>query len=415
MKRAACLLLVLLCCLTSHAQVFAFTDWMSEDGESSFNARGAVTLSGLVSHGPKQAQLYPRQTEWLGASRMRLLADAETAGWFAFHANALAGFSNRTKSSMSSQGESVGRSYRSRYLGYDGLKDQDLQAVVLVDELSFHLFKDWFDLKLGRQPIGLATTYLYAPNDVFQPFSATAADTVFRPGVDALRITAAPDALSSVGLIAALGYDDEDQPVWRKSALLAHLRTNQAGVDFIALGGSVEKRYLVGWAVQGEIDGAGLRMEGNVSFPQDAPDQAYAQITAGADYRWPNSLHLIGEYNYRQNGTLSHEDYLRVDPQTTNNTDPYLGVHGLAASLAGDITPLLTMQGLVLANLIDGSFLLSPSFTYLAADEVELIAYAMLPLGRRPHENPDALGLPRLRSEYGSYPFTLSFQTRVYF
>lgn len=101
--------------------------------------------------------------------------------------------------------------------------------------------------------------------------------------------------------------------------------------------------------------------------------------------------------------------------QETYLSDPFLGRNYLGVMLKGDATALITLQGTVLANLHDPSYYLSPAIVYSAGDEVEFIASLTIPIGKKPDLMYTDPIPPKIRSEYGSYPFTIVLQGRFYF
>ena len=60
----------------------------------------------------------------------------------------------------------------------------------------------------------------------------------------------------------------------------------------------------------------------------------------------------------------------------------------------------------------DGSWLAQPGLAYAAADEVELVAGAIVASGPRPRA--DTSGF-KLRSEFGTYPNFYYLETKLYF
>ena len=394
------------------ADVSAFAGCESENG--ALEARGAVNVSSVFNHNPDSRILYPNRTDGRAASAFRLLLDADAGEVMAFRFNGYQGFTAATYGVRGPGATYEG--YRTKYLFHDWTGDETTTSAPLaLDQLSFKFFTGPVDITMGRQPIGLANNFIFTPNDLFHPFSAEAVDRAFRPGVDAARVDVRVGDLSQASAMGALGYDGDGVPQWERSAAILRGSVNAAGFDWIVEGGKAEGRYLAGAAFSGELWIAGVRAEGNMSIPIGEAKDLYGQVSAGFDHRWENSLHLMVEYYYHGNGADDADDYLQrlMDPAFV--VDPYMGRHYAGLMLSGEATPLIRLQGIVLANLLDPSCYLSPSVVYYAADEVELIGAAAVPVGRTPAVVLPEKIYPRLRSEYGSYPWTLSLQTRVYF
>ncbi len=395
------------------SQSWAFAEYEGDNGY--FIARGAVDLSGDYSRYQGAEMLFSDRTLGRGMTSLRLLAEAMAGEHLRFDLNVYQNF--RTQSSRSPLfASTLPRDYRTQYLDADW-GSQDVAAPVAVDRLSMMVYLGPVDLTLGRQPIGLGTNFIFTPNDLFHPFSAGAMDTAFRPGSDALRLDWRVGQLSKITAISAVGYDEDDWPSYKESALLLRASTNWLEFDWSLLGGKSRERYLVGAAISGELWDFGVRMEGNVSFP-DEGEVAFAQVAGGFDYRWENTLHLMVEYYYHGNGEAKSSRYLAHVMTGGLELDPYMGEHYLGVMLNGEALPVLTIQGAILANLTDPSVYFSPALTYNAADEVDLIVTGAIPLGHRATVKTSGAGLlslPELGSEYGTYPYMISFLTRIYF
>lgn len=92
--------------------------------------------------------------------------------------------------------------------------------------------------------------------------------------------------------------------------------------------------------------------------------------------------------------------FLRGDSQI-------LGRHVLAVVISSELSDEVSAGVSYLQGLTDGSGLVSTTFTWVASDTFTLVLNAIVPWGTPPEG-----GLPR--SEYGSSPFTLFLQARLY-
>ena len=408
MRKIVTALIALACCLAP-AAASGFFAW--EDGSASVTARAAVDLTAtfMGNNGPRV--LYPEPSEGIAAAGLRLLVNATLLDRVRIDLNAYQDLDAATvgRSFMTS---TVPTAYRSTYLDRDwGGAGGKISAPLAVDALSLKLFLGPADLTVGRQPVGLSTTFIFTPNDLFHPFSAGAADTAFRPGVDAARLDWRLGALGSLTAVGVMGYDFDDRPAWHHSAALGRASVNAAGFDWSVLGGKTDGRSLAGGAIAGEIWRLGVRAEGNVSFPTRRGADPYAQVAGGLDYRWESSLHLMVEYYYHQNGGTDPIGYLTQLGGRDLTVDPYLGRHYLGAMLSGKPTPLLLLQGAVVANLSDPSAYAIPALVYNAASEVDFILYGTIPIGRYPSRTE----YPELNSEFGLYPYSATLLSRMYF
>ena len=80
-------------------------------------------------------------------------------------------------------------------------------APLAIDRLNARITYNRLDFILGRQPINLATTYYFTPNDFFAPFAAQSFYRLYKPGVDAARAEVRLGDLSQLSLVSVLGYN----------------------------------------------------------------------------------------------------------------------------------------------------------------------------------------------------------------
>jgi len=85
----------------------------------------------------------------------------------------------------------------------------DKYARLAIDWLNARYSYNRLDLIVGRQPINLATTFYFTPNDFFAPFAAQVFYRVYKAGVDAIRAEVRLGDLSQLSLITVLGYKSD--------------------------------------------------------------------------------------------------------------------------------------------------------------------------------------------------------------
>jgi hypothetical protein len=92
----------------------------------------------------------------------------------------------------------------------------------------------------------------------------------------------------------------------------------------------------------------------------------------------------------------------------------YLGRNYIAFGIGYEFTPLLNSEMLAIANLIDHSHLLSLNAIYSLSDEAELAVNLGVPIGKKPEK---MNGTPEyeIKSEFGSYPYSINIEVRCYF
>ena len=132
-------------------------------------------------------------------------------------------------------------------------------------------------------------TSILRPNDFFAPFSATAINTVYKPGVDALRLNLSLGTFSGIEVVRVIGYEADGDPTWGRSALLARASTVEWDFEWALLGGKVAERWVAGASLQGELGPIALRGEGHAGFADadgdgrlDSDDALAAPAAAGA-------------------------------------------------------------------------------------------------------------------------------------
>lgn len=408
MRKIVTALIALACCLAPSA-ASAFATY--EGAQASFTTRGAVDLSATFfgNNGPRF--LYPEPSEGVAMAGLRLLVNATVLDRIRLDLNAYQDLSATTVA-RSFVTTTMPTAYRTTRLDRDwGGSDGKIRAPAAIDALSAKIFLGPADLTVGRQPVGLATNFIFTPNDLFHPFSAGAADTAFRPGVDAARLDWRLGALGSITAVGALGYGFDDRPAWRHSAAIGRASVNAAGFDWSVLGGKTDGRTLAGGAISGELKRLGLRCEGNVTFPARSDLDPYVQAAGGFDYKWQSSLHLMVEYYFHGNGGTDTTGYLTQLEGRDLTVDPYLGRHYLGAMLSGKPMALLLLQGAVVLNLTDPSAYAIPALVYNAADEVDFILFGAIPIG----QYPTRAAYPELKSEFGLYPYSVALLSRLYF
>jgi hypothetical protein len=213
------------------------------------------------------------------------------------------------------------------------------------------------------------------------------------------------------------------------AALLLRAFTTLAHVDLSLQGGKVYGGLALGAGAAGELFGFGVRGEATL-FRADRPlpltllpdgqggihqvsviDDSVSFVL-GVDRRWNNKLTLALELFH--NGTAATDDLIlsgaRVALGQAQSLSRDLGA--LAATYS--VNALWSLSCAALVSLSDRSALLSPGVTWSAANEVELLAGALVGIGPRPR--PDrALGFAAPQSEFGTYPNLLWVEAKLYF
>ncbi|MCK5640682.1 MAG: hypothetical protein KAJ19_07790, partial [Gammaproteobacteria bacterium] len=285
-----------------------------------------------------------------------------------------------------------------------------------IDRMNVQLAYKRMDITVGRQPINLATTFYFTPNDFFAPFSAQTFYRVYKPGVDALRLEASLGPLSQLSYIQVLGYaaDSESDTGWstnpdnNRRSDIARYSTVSGNFEWAILGGEVRNLSIIGGSLQGELfDWLGLRAEAHRATPDNPGQPAYNEVSIGIEHRWENSLDIRLEYFHHGSGASRVSDYAVVAPTIVGESS-YLGNQYTAVGVAYQFTPLFTGQCVAITSWLDDSWLLSFNGIYSLSDESELSVSLGVPIGDAP------VGI-QMESEFGSYPYSLNVEVRGYF
>lgn len=388
----------------------AFYEWQSDD--RSFDLRALVRGFGIVYENPENQFFYEDKSDAGAAAIARLIMHARAGQHLGFEVNA---YQTYIPASMASRLGSLGTPLdveRSSALEWS-FSDDDYVHLA-IDRLNISCSYNRLDLIAGRQPINLATTFYFTPNDFFAPFSAQAFYRMYKSGVDAVRAEVRLGNLSQLSLISVLGYERESDsdtgwsrdPDWHRTSYVGRISKTFRDFEWALLGGVVREADVIGGSLQGELfQWLGIRSEGHFADLDDS--QRNLELSLGIEHRWENSLNLRLEHFYHGNGASSVSDY-DITPTAAQGNSIYLGRNYTALGIGYEFTPLLNAEMLTIANLIDHSYLLSFNAIYSLSDEAELATNLGVPIGKKPEGN-------EIKSEFGLYPYTVSIEVRCYF
>jgi hypothetical protein len=389
---------------------------------------GSLRLTGSFLHFDDEPLIFPNGDDALVLTVGRVLVEADAGehvhiSFNGFGELARAPFGSGLGGSFASAG-STSSAYRTRYLGWQFWDQGAVSGQLGVDRLALRLSFDSVNVDLGRFPITYAVTGMFTTNDFFAPFSATAVNRLYKPGVDALRVSAGITATSSIDVIGALGYDpDSDRPSWGRSAVFTRAAIVGAGVEWAALGGKVAQRWVAGGSIQGGFGHFDLRAEFHVGFPDeegdghDADDRPiYGRVAGGPSltFAWHNSV-VSAEYMFASDGASSPAGYIARAQAGYSDDLPYLGQHYVGAVAGMEIIPILriALTGIVSAS--DGSGLAGVSLQYNVANESDLILGVFVPWGAGVRSIDPMAGVLELGSEFGLAPVSAYLEARVFF
>jgi len=387
----------------------AFYQWHGE--EAAVELRGFVRGVGLAANNPNDDFLF-EQDEVLGGGVFgRLMLDVEWSNVSAelHFVQSYLGDELRTGGSRFASLIDAERSDALHWRYDNGHAD------LMIDRLNVQYESDDLRLKLGRQPINLATTFYFTPNDFFAPFAAQAFFRTYKPGVDSARVDWQWSEHSQLSLITVLDYESdvsqptgwEASPNWSDTAYLARLSTLTNYFELGLVTANISGDDILGFDFQGEVfDWFGLRGEGHLRFADEVHVERDAQFSLAIDKRWQNTLTMRLEHFYQRSGARVSEDYQLVT--TSDNNNFYLARNYTAVGASYELTPLWLADAVCLFNHQDSSKLLALYSTYSLSDESEVAVGINIPIGQSPE-------LGQLKTEFGSLPHSLTMEYRVYF
>ena len=283
-------------------------------------------------------------------------------------------------------------------------------AHLAIDQMSFYVRGEQYNIGIGRQAINLAATFFFMPNDFFAPFSAQTFYRIYKPGVDSLSVEWSPGELDSVSFFTVAGYtkSDKTDSGWsegvdsRRNSYLLRYLNNYAGFEWGLIAGKVRRERIIGGSLTGELFGwLGVRVEGHQAEEIDYPANRFNMLSIGLEHRWQNSLMLQIEQFYNGSGVIT--------PSTYDFAKPYPARRYQALGLSYELTPLLNGQISIIRNQIDGSLLYNLNGIYSLSDESELSFSLSMP-GHISHDDDYSE-----QREFSRYPDTISLEIRSYY
>lgn len=389
-----------------------------ESRQEIHNGTSLHGFTGLVigwTNPPAASPLQTDGNELLWNLDQRLLAEAHPTPSLSLAANLLQNL--RATSAMSQYGSSpAGETERSSLLAWRQHQGDDTTAYLSADSLNARWQSTDTEVTIGRQPISLATTFFFSPNDFFAPFGAQTFYRVYKPGVDAIRSETRLANLSQLTLLGVLGYAPgptsangwSDGPEWSRTSLLARITREQDGFAWGALAGTVRDHRVAGGSLSGELfDWLGVRLEGHYADPEQEGVAGGMELSLGLEHRFGNSLFLRLEHFLHGQGYASVAE-INGDLARGQLRSGLLGKNYSGFGAGYEFSPLVTGESIVLTNWSDHSGLASFNLVRSLSDETELAATLTLPFGAKPE--PGSIG-----SEFGQAGATLLLEFRAYY
>lgn len=406
----------------------------SDDGEYSLDAIGSQRFLGAYLHYPDVPGFFPTDDDGLTASVTRLMLEGYLGSVTDYEINLYADLSRTPATAMGGAFATAGAfrtPYRTPYLDWEFWESGSVTGELGIDRLALSFDVSPVQVGVGRMPVNYSVTSIFTPNDFFAPFSATAINKIYKPGVDALRLNFATGTLSSVELVGVLGSDADGTPGWGESALVARVAMVGLGLEWALLGGKLARRWIAGASLQGEAGPISIRTEGHAGFPDTdgsegmddldndgrVADGFHVRLAVGADaaFAWRNAT-VGAEYMFVSDGESDPALYLARANRFFPDDQPYLGMHYTGISAGLDLAPILRLQAAALLNAVDLSGLGMLTLVYNIADEADFMGGVLAPWGDRSAVDEQQSGEPpSILSEYGMLPLMAFLETRFYF
>lgn len=425
---AALLMILLLAC---PLKVFAI--WESPDGSmdigGSFRSIAGVfdctRLPEFYSQGNKKD--YPLQTIF------RFTSQGRPSEFLSFEVHLVQSndFSIADESGVLSASQSSSR-YRALDVTLDWHKDNENYARLWLDRFNIKYSFPIGDLTIGRQAITFGKAYFWNPMDIFKPFEPGQLDRDYKPGVDGFILDIPLGNFSGVAFIGVLGPEvnfisgfTRKDSTWDSSlygsSFLSRFYTNISEWDFSFQAGKVYGGYHVSGGAVGEIGFFESRIEAAyfisekdipVFFPRFGNiSEDYLAGVIGVGRTFPNTF--VFELEYFFNGA-GDPDNLEVSMlrgmhgMSLNMSDQLIGL-----MLSYDILPIFIARFGLIYSVSDRSSQVQPSFFLSLSDEADLIVSATINYGKNPYLYQGSI--PRMGSEFGSFPDIMLIEFKYYF
>ena len=284
-----------------------------------------------------------------------------------------------------------------------------------LDRASIVYSANFADITIGRQAIAWGSARVINPTDVIAPYTYGELDTEDRIGVDAIRVQIPIGVLGEFDT----GYVFGEDFAVEKSAFFLRSQLNALETDFsIALLGFRE-HLMTGFDIARGIGGAGFWLEAayvyaNAFDSENGEAENYLRASIGLDYSFGGVAYGFIEYHFSGVGAGEPKDYLAnlTQPAYSDGGVYLMGRHYFVPGLSCQITPLISLSGVLLLNTSDPSVFPSLQIEYNFAQDIYLSAGGFIGIGKRPETEDDET---QFRSEFGGYPTLLFSSFRIYF
>ncbi len=294
-------------------------------------------------------------------------------------------------------------------------EDGDLFLQGRTDRLFVQASLGSVDIRLGRQPISFGHGLMFNPMDLVQPFSFATIDSEYKPGIDSFRIDGYIGMSSQItGLVAYAGE-------WDKEGMIAIINGNTTlgWTDVSLFYGLVKGDNVFGTGTASSIGPVGVHADVTVTIPEE--EDSFVRAVAGFMWKPLEYSTFNGELYLQTVGAESPEGYVEfVSSDRYSRGELWLmGRYYASFAMSQEVTSLVTGNVGTIVNLVDSSFMITPSIQVSVSDEVQLVCGSYIGAGEEPEDmnlidilSGDEIELP---SEFGITPSSYFLQMKAYF
>ncbi len=415
---------------------YGFFEWQSNQQTEAWSAGRdtEATAEAIVFARPflwiaqtRSSEIFDAETDHISGGVLRLIGSGEFGDGFDWYLNAATVYvSDEFDLPFFINNANNNQPERSGLL--TNVINDEKQQSIFVDQIYGRYTLRNTDIIFGRQPINLASTVYFTPNDFFAPFAAQTFFRDFKFGVDAVRLEHALQNLTQLSFFYVLGYQQDDSsastinsfadsPESGRASKLFQMSSVLGSLEWKLLGGRVLGDPVLGGAVQGELFlGLGIRAEGHHRRQNNQQGGHISQWSLGFEHQFNPDLGARVEFFFNSAGISEQENYAVLFAQLTNPADFSSGLSPgftlaesyMATGVDYQISPLWTMSALIILNQVDDSYLAAIDFNYSLSNESTVNIGLSLPEGDGPELN-------AIQSEFGLYPRSVTLELRVYY
>ena len=244
-----------------------------------------------------------------------------------------------------------------------------------------------FEITAGKQYLTWGAAWVFNPTELFRPKNALE-PTYEREGIGAICAKLSVGALSdvSLALVPEGGFETSGKLLRARhhiagfdlSALLAEVHEAQSAAALLGSPDALDRRYVLGGDVTGELLGLGVWTEATWS---EIGGERWVEATIGGNYTLAGGTGLLIEAHYNGRGRWDAPYPAALWLGRLAGGLRTLGKGTVFANVARPFGQLWTLGFSALTNAGDRSGVLVPSVTYSFAENVDLLFNGLVYFG----------------------------------